>query len=40
MDITNAMNFILNAYSLTGQLICIDSGQHLAWQTPDVLGIE
>ena len=40
IDITNAMNFILNAYSLTGQLICIDSGQHLAWQTPDVLGIE
>jgi NAD(P)-dependent dehydrogenase (short-subunit alcohol dehydrogenase family) len=39
-DITNAMNFILKAHSLTGQLICIDGGQHLAWQTPDILGIE
>ena len=25
---------------LTGQVICIDGGQHLAWQTPDVLGVE
>jgi len=39
-DITNAMNYILNAHSLTGQLICLDGGQHLAWQTADVVGIE
>jgi hypothetical protein len=25
---------------VTGQLICVDGGQHLAWQTPDVLGVE
>ena len=39
-DITNAMNYILNAYSLTGQLICLDGGQHLAWKTSDAAEIE
>lgn len=39
-DIVGAMNFILDAPALTGQLLCIDGGQHLAWQTPDVLGVE
>jgi len=39
-DIIGAMNYILDAPSLTGQLLCIDGGQHLAWQTPDVLGPE
>jgi NAD(P)-dependent dehydrogenase (short-subunit alcohol dehydrogenase family) len=37
-DIVAAMNFILDAPGLTGQLMCIDGGQHLAWQTPDILG--
>jgi NAD(P)-dependent dehydrogenase (short-subunit alcohol dehydrogenase family) len=23
-----------------GSLMCVDGGQHLAWQTPDVLGVE
>jgi NAD(P)-dependent dehydrogenase (short-subunit alcohol dehydrogenase family) len=40
MDVTNAMNYILSAYSVTGQLICLDGGQHLAWKTPDAVGIE
>ena len=39
-DITAAMGFILDSPALTGQLLCIDGGQHLAWQTPDVLGVE
>ena len=39
-DITQAMEFLLDAKSVTGQLICVDGGQHLAWQTPDVLGVE
>ena len=39
-DITAAMAFILDSPSLTGQLLCIDGGQHLGWQTPDVLGVE
>jgi NAD(P)-dependent dehydrogenase (short-subunit alcohol dehydrogenase family) len=39
-DITAALGYILDAPSLTGQLLCIDGGQHLCWQTPDVLGVE
>ena len=39
-EIAAALSFILDAPGLTGQLICIDGGQHLAWRTPDVLGIE
>ncbi|MEM9577496.1 MAG: SDR family oxidoreductase [Pseudomonadota bacterium] len=39
-DITAALGFILDAPALTGQLICIDGGQHLGWKTPDVLGVE
>ncbi len=39
-DIAAAMAFILDSPALTGQLLCIDAGQHLAWETPDVLGVE
>ncbi len=39
-DITAALAFILDSPALTGQLLCIDGGQHLAWQTPDILGVE
>lgn len=39
-DIVQSMTFILRSQSLTGQLLCIDGGQHLGWQTPDVLGVE
>ncbi len=39
-EICAALRFILDAPGLTGQLLCIDGGQHLAWQTPDVLGVE
>ena len=39
-DVTAALGYILDAPALTGQLLCIDGGQHLAWQTPDVLGVE
>jgi hypothetical protein len=28
--------FILNARAMTGQLIALDGGQHLLWQTPDI----
>jgi NAD(P)-dependent dehydrogenase (short-subunit alcohol dehydrogenase family) len=35
-----ALGFFLDARAVTGQLICVDGGQHLAWQTPDVLGVE
>ncbi|MEM9794872.1 MAG: SDR family oxidoreductase [Pseudomonadota bacterium] len=39
-DITDALRYLLGAKAVTGQLICVDGGQHLAWETPDVLGVE
>ena len=36
-DVVAAMDFLLDSPSVTGQLICPDGGQHLAWQTPDAL---
>lgn len=39
-DIVGAMQFILNSPALTGQLLCIDGGQHLGWLTPDIQGVE
>jgi NAD(P)-dependent dehydrogenase (short-subunit alcohol dehydrogenase family) len=38
--IVEALRYFMAARSVTGQLICVDGGQHLAWQTPDVLGVE
>ncbi|MGE0668422.1 MAG: SDR family oxidoreductase [Sphingomonadales bacterium] len=35
-----AIAFLLDAPSITGQMIALDGGQHLAWQTPDVMGVE
>jgi len=39
-DITAALGYFLDAPAVTGQLICVDGGQHLGWKTPDVLGPE
>ena len=39
-DITAALGYFLDAPAVTGQMLAVDGGQHLAWQTPDVLGIE
>jgi len=39
-DITAALGYFLDAPSVTGQMLSIDGGQHLAWETPDVLGVE
>lgn len=39
-DICAALGYFLDAPSVTGQLLCVDGGQHLGWQTPDVLGVE
>lgn len=38
-EIARTINWILATPSLTGQMIALDGGQHLAWQTPDVTGI-
>jgi len=39
-DIVAAVDYFLSADGVTGQLLCADGGQHLAWQTPDVTGDE
>ncbi|KIC47949.1 SDR family oxidoreductase [Tateyamaria sp. ANG-S1] len=39
-DIVGALGYFLDAPGVTGQLLCVDGGQHLAWETPDVLGVE
>ena len=39
-DIVAALGFFLDAEAVTGQMLAIDGGQHLAWQTPDILGVE
>ena len=35
-DITGALGYFVNATAVTGQLLCVDGGQHLGWKTPDV----
>ncbi|HEY7852360.1 MAG TPA: SDR family oxidoreductase [Caulobacteraceae bacterium] len=32
-----ALTYLIDAGSVTGQMIAVDSGQHLAWRTPDVI---
>ncbi|HCQ66110.1 MAG TPA: short chain dehydrogenase [Rhodobacteraceae bacterium] len=39
-DITTALGYLIDAKAVTGQMIAVDGGQHLAWQTPDILGLE
>ena len=39
-DITAALGYSLDAPAVTGQLLCVDGGQHLAWRTPDIQGVE
>ena len=33
------VRYLWTAKSVTGQMIALDGGQHLAWETPDVAGI-
>lgn len=39
-DIAAALGYLLDAKAVTGQLLCVDGGQHLAWQTPDIVDCE
>lgn len=36
-EILAGIRYLLQAKSVTGQMIAIDSGQHLTWQTADIL---
>jgi len=35
-DVCSAVRYLLTASSVTGQMIAVDGGQHLIWQTADV----
>ena len=35
-EIADAVIYLVHARSVTGQMIAVDGGQHLAWKTPDV----
>lgn len=39
-DICAALGYLMDAKAVTGQLICVDGGQHLGWRTPDILGVD
>jgi NAD(P)-dependent dehydrogenase (short-subunit alcohol dehydrogenase family) len=36
-EIAQALAYLIDAPSVTGQMIAVDGGQHLAWRTPDVI---
>lgn len=36
-DIAAAALYLVDATSVTGQMIAVDGGQHLAWRTPDIV---
>lgn len=36
-DIAEAVLYLAAARNVTGQMIAVDAGQHLAWETPDVV---
>jgi len=37
-DIAQALRYLIEASAVTGQMIAVDAGQHLAWKTPDIVG--
>ncbi len=36
-DVAAALRYLIDARAVTGQMIAVDSGQHLAWRTPDFI---
>ncbi len=39
-DIAAAVRYLVEAQAVTGQTIVVDGGQHLAWRSADVVGVE
>ncbi len=37
-EICNTVDFFIKNRSITGQVLAVDSGQNLNWQTPDIMG--
>lgn len=38
-EVADAVLYLAQARGVTGQMIAVDGGQHLAWRTPDVCGL-
>ncbi|WOC15100.1 SDR family oxidoreductase [Pseudochrobactrum sp. MP213Fo] len=38
-EFATTIDYLWNTRSVTGQMIALDGGQHLAWETPDIAGI-
>ena len=36
-NVSSAVKFLINNYNITGEIINVDSGQRLAWKTPDII---
>lgn len=36
-EIAAALRYLIDAPSVTGQMIAVDGGQHLGWKTPDIV---
>ncbi len=37
-EIADAVVYLAEAESVTGQMIAVDAGQHIGWKTPDIVG--
>ncbi len=38
-EVVRSLFYLIDARAVTGQMIAVDGGQHLVWQTPDVTGL-
>ena len=36
-NVSSAVKFLINNNNITGEIINVDSGQRLAWKTPDII---
>lgn len=36
-QVAGALRYLIDARSVTGQMIAVDGGQHLGWRTPDIV---
>lgn len=39
-DIADAVAYLAGARSVTGQMLAVDSGQHVGWRTPDIVDLK
>ena len=40
VNISKTVQFLINNDNVTGQIIPVDSGQSIAWLTPDIINIK